>query len=101
MRLIIDIPDEQYEYIKKSDKNTFAAVSSKECMLYAIKNGTPVYEHEKSQGECKNCKHFKKSLCENSYWGWCSIRRATQEGDLETQVPKDYYCSWFEEGGAE
>jgi len=42
MKLIIDIPDEQYEYIKKSDKNTFAAVSSKECMLHAIKNGTPV-----------------------------------------------------------
>ncbi len=42
MQLIIDIPDDQYEYIKKSDKNTFAAVSSKECMLYAIKNGTPV-----------------------------------------------------------
>ncbi len=42
MKLVIDIPDEQYEYIKKSDKNTFAAVSSKECMLYAIKNGTPV-----------------------------------------------------------
>jgi hypothetical protein len=42
MKLIIDIPDEQYEYIKLSDKNTFADVSSKECMLYAIKNGTPV-----------------------------------------------------------
>ena len=42
MRLIIDIPDEQYEYIKLSDKNTYADVSSKECMLYAIKNGTPV-----------------------------------------------------------
>ena len=41
MKIIIDIPDEQYEYIKKSDKNTFAAVSSKECMLYAIKNGIP------------------------------------------------------------
>ena len=58
-------------------------------------------EEERPQGECKNCKQFKKSLCENSYWGWCSIRRVTQDGDLETQVPKDYYCSWFEKGGKE
>ena len=57
--------------------------------------------NSRPQGECKNCKHFRESLCENSPNGWCLIRRATQEGDLETQVPKDYYCSWFEEGGAE
>lgn len=54
-----------------------------------------------NKGECDNCKHFKKSLCENSNWGWCSIRRVTQDGDLETQVPKDYYCSWFEKDGGE
>ena len=58
-------------------------------------------ENTRPQGECKNCKHFQESLCENSPNGWCLIRRATQEGDLETQVPKDYYCSWFEKGGAE
>lgn len=53
------------------------------------------------QGKCENCKHFKESLCENSPDGWCLIRRVTQEGNLETQVPKDYYCSWYEKGGAE
>ena len=51
MRLLIDIPDEQYEYIKKSDKNTFAAVSSKECMLYAIKNGIPISTDNDLNGE--------------------------------------------------
>lgn len=57
--------------------------------------------NDRPQGECENCKHFKESLCENSPDGWCLIRRATQEGNLETQVPKDYYCSWYEKGGAE
>jgi hypothetical protein len=42
MKVIIDIPDEQYEFIRRSDENAFAIVSSKECMLYAIKNGTPL-----------------------------------------------------------
>lgn len=42
MKVVIDIPDEQYEFIKRSDETAFAIVSSKECMLYAIKNGTPL-----------------------------------------------------------
>ena len=55
MKLIIDIPDDQYEFIKKSDKNTFAEVASKECMLYAIKNGIPYKELG-----CFNCKYHRQ-----------------------------------------
>ena len=40
MRLIIDIPKEEYMLIKMSDKTVFANAASKECMLHAIKNGT-------------------------------------------------------------
>ena len=58
MKILIDIPDEQYEYIKKSDKNTFAAVSSKECMLYAIKNGTPI----PTEGDLISRSALKKSF---------------------------------------
>ena len=42
MKLVIDIPEEEYRWIKKSDKTVFADVASKECMLHAIKNGTPL-----------------------------------------------------------
>ena len=49
MKLIIDIPEEQYIFIKLSDKSVFADASSKECMLNSIKNGIP-YE-ERPQGE--------------------------------------------------
>lgn len=42
MKIVIDIPDEEYRWIKKSDETVFANVASKECMLHAIKNGTPL-----------------------------------------------------------
>lgn len=42
MKLIIDIPEEQYNLIKLSDKSVFADASSKECMLNSIKNGIPL-----------------------------------------------------------
>ena len=41
MKLIIEIPEEQYKYIKLSDKTIFAAASSKECMMHAIRDGIP------------------------------------------------------------
>lgn len=63
MRLIINIPDEQYEYIKQSDKSAFADVSSKECMLYAIKNGTPV----SLEGDLISREALKKILSEPLY----------------------------------
>ena len=44
MKLIIDIPEEQYNLIKLSDKSVFADASSKECMLNSIKNGIPYDE---------------------------------------------------------
>jgi hypothetical protein len=40
MKLVIDIPEEEYMMIKMSDKTVFANAASKECMLHAIKNGT-------------------------------------------------------------
>jgi len=42
MQIVIDIPEEEYNWIIKSDKTVFADVASKECMLHAIKNGTPL-----------------------------------------------------------
>ena len=59
MQLIIDIPEEEYKWIKKSDKTVFADVASKECMLNAIKNGTPL---PKGHGELKDINAIKQKL---------------------------------------
>ena len=80
MKLIIDIPDEQYEYINLSDKNTFADVSSKECMLYAIKNGTPV----STGGDLISRSELKKAF--NKWWG-CDDIPTTIVEDLIDSAP--------------
>lgn len=42
IELVIKIPEDEYRWIIKSDKTVFADIASKECMLHAIKNGTPL-----------------------------------------------------------
>ena len=42
IELVIKIPEEEYRWITKSDETVFANIASKECMLHAIKNGTPI-----------------------------------------------------------
>ena len=42
MEIIIKIPEEEYNYILKSDNSVFADCVSKECMMHAIKKGTPL-----------------------------------------------------------
>lgn len=42
IELVIKVPEEEYRWIMKSEKTVFADVASKECMLHAIKNGTPL-----------------------------------------------------------
>ena len=47
IELVIKIPKEEYSNILKSDNSAFADYASKECMMYAIKNGTPLLDIEK------------------------------------------------------
>ena len=42
MRVVIEIPEELYDMILSSDKTIWAEFVSKEAMMYAIKNGTPL-----------------------------------------------------------
>lgn len=42
IELVIKIPEDEYRWIMKSDVTVFADAVSKECMLNAIKNGTPL-----------------------------------------------------------
>ena len=42
IELVVKIPEEEYRWIIKSDETVFASIASKECMLHAIKNGTPL-----------------------------------------------------------
>ncbi len=49
MKILIELPEAEYNLIMKSDKTAFADASSKEAMMYAIKNGVPL---PKEHGEC-------------------------------------------------
>lgn len=42
MQIVIDIPEEQYSIILLSDKTALSEFASKEAMMYAIKEGTPL-----------------------------------------------------------
>lgn len=55
MQLVIEIPDEEYTWIIKSDETVFADVASKECMLHAIKNGVQL---PKGHGRLKDIDAF-------------------------------------------
>ena len=57
MQIVIDIPEEKYRWIKKSDNSIFADIAEKECMLYAIKNGTPL---PKGHGDLIDAKELLK-----------------------------------------
>lgn len=56
MQLVIDIPDEEYRWIRKSDETVFADEASKECMLHAIKNGTPLPKNHGRLGDLDRVK---------------------------------------------
>lgn len=59
---------------------------------------------ERPQGECKTCKHYKpyrNTWGETRGDGYCSIKRMTQDGELEINVNDDFYCKYYEKGGAE
>lgn len=46
MKILIDIPEEEYRWIKQSDNTVAAALCSKECMMNAIKRGLVVSTSE-------------------------------------------------------
>lgn len=58
VELVIKIPEEQYNMILLSDKTAMAECVSKEAMMYAIKNSTPlseVLESIKGEIEARLC----------------------------------------------
>lgn len=64
IELVIKIPEEEYRWIKKSDKTVFADVASKECMLHAIKNGTPL---PKWHGDLIDAKDLRQDIIAHKY----------------------------------
>lgn len=47
VEVVIKIPEEQYNLILKTDAGALSVFVSKEGMMYAIKNGTPLPEHHR------------------------------------------------------
>ena len=59
IELVVKIPEEEYRWIIKSDETVFASIASKECMLHAIKNGTPL---SKGHGRLIDADKYMKRL---------------------------------------
>jgi len=51
IELVVKVPENEYGRILKSDETVFADAASKECMLYAIKNGVVL---PKGHGDLKD-----------------------------------------------
>lgn len=87
MKIVIDIDEEKYEWIKKNNPN--ADINS---IVGAVANGTP-YE-ERPHGECKSCRHRdpedKKCDCGGQERQGCPF-----------PVSDDYYCKYYEKSGAD
>lgn len=102
--------------LKEEVKTLFCPDGYKIMMLERIDNAPTVKtycyfcgqtEHgqieKRPQGECKTCKHYKPF---RNFWGeargdgYCSIKRMTQDGELEINVNDDFYCKYYEKGGA-
>jgi hypothetical protein len=66
VELMIKIPEEEYRWIKQSDKTVFADVASKECMLHAIKNGKPIPNYHGKLKDADELYSIFKKLC-NDY----------------------------------
>lgn len=86
MKLIVDIPEDRYKQIKDMP-NAFGSDICK-----AVRNGTP-YE-ERPQGKCRTCRHRdpedKKCDCGEPERAGCPF-----------PVRDNYFCKFYEKGGAE
>ena len=59
IELVIKIPEEQYNVIRLSDKTAVASWVSREAMLCAIRNGTPL---PKGHGRLIDADEYKEEL---------------------------------------
>lgn len=87
MEIVIDIPEEEYRWIKKSDKSSFADVASKECMLHAIKNGTPLPREHGDLKDMGNLQYVFDLTRENPIYSGKDIEKAIKS--MTTIVPAD------------
>ena len=96
MKLIIDIPDEDYNRIKEWEDNITGYQTS--LVLYrAVRNGIPYDERPQGEWVCQ-----EKGMCVSQYA--CSICGRTVMDDTGYDVSKDYpfcHCGAKMKGGAE
>lgn len=93
MKLIIDIPEDVYTRLFDNGiQDNEIAVDDVCEMARALRMGIPYAE--RPQGECKTCRHRdpedKKCDCGGKERQGCPF-----------PVSDDYYCKYYEKGGAE
>lgn len=92
--VVIKIPEEQYKYILKSDNSAFADLVSKEMMMYAIKNGTPLPERHGDLKDMGNLKYMLDLTREDFIYSGKEIERTVKsmttivESNKEEQTKK-------------
>ena len=87
MQIVIDIPNAQYELIKKSDCNAISIFVSKECMMYAIKNGTPLPEKHGDLKDMGNLKYVFDLTRNDTIYSGKEIEQAVKS--MKTIIPAD------------
>lgn len=87
MQIVIDLPENEYRWIIKSDETIFANVTSKECMLNAIKNGIPL---PKGHGKLFDAREYENSIRKH-YFDNATVIRCTEIalGDAQTILEAD------------
>lgn len=96
IELVIKIPEEEYRWIKKSDKTVFADVASKECMLHAIKNGTPLPKGHGNLKDMGNLPYIFDLTRDDPIYSGKDIERAVNsmksiiEADTQNKEKEDF-----------
>lgn len=84
MKIIIDISREQYSLIMQSHRTGVARFVSKEAMMYAIKNGTPL---PKGHGRIVDIGPYEgKVIASRKY---CGVNKLIEVAELDTIIDAD------------
>ncbi len=89
VRVVIELPQDQYDLIRKSDKNSVADAVSKECVMYAIRQGKLL---PNSYGRCIDADQIlKKSYIDGDGDGCVSVEDIIHAHTILKATPDRYY----------
>lgn len=90
IELVVKVPEDEYKLIAKSDKTVFADAASKECMLFAIKNGVVLPKGHGALKDMGNLPYVFDLTREEPIYSGKDIERAIKSMTtiIEADAPK-------------